>query len=164
MNEAINFELLIGKPLLDAEQIIGCGFKSDPIGNKFYINKEFFNKSLYGISYNFVTIQTNKTDNIESVTVHLSEIMNSQFYNSFIQKYGEPISVLVVENRKKVSETKLKDDEITQHLKKNTFDLREGNFEEKPLYIIWKKENYQIKAFLRHKQGITEITFEALTN
>ncbi|MFC4634632.1 hypothetical protein ACFO3O_11975, partial [Dokdonia ponticola] len=52
---------------------------------------------------------------------------------------------------------------VIQHLAKNTFDLREGTFEEKPLWIVWEKEGYEIKAHLRHKNNRSEITFKLIT-
>lgn len=162
----ITLENLLDKHIAVAENHFGIDFKvnvykKDDFEAKFYSNKDYIKKDFYGMNYNQITINTNPNDTIESITIHFREVINNRFYNLFTEKYGKPDSILVIKNRQTVSETILKDKDgkINQHLRKNKIDLEEGTFEENPLYIIWKKKNYEIKAFLRHKTGISEITF-----
>ena len=107
---------------------------------------------------------TNQQDVVESVTVYFRKIIDHSFYNSFVGNYGAPNSIQVIENRRRTSETLIKDEtgKTTQTLTKNIFDLREGTFEENPLHIIWEKDDYQIKVFLRHEQSVSEITFSSI--
>ncbi|WP_418639611.1 hypothetical protein [Winogradskyella sp.] len=162
----IDFENLLGKHILTVEEKIGKNFENTLSDKNFYyIQNELIKKELYAMPYNCLTILTNENDTVQSISVHFREVINRQFYDSFNKDYGKPNSILVIENRKTISKTITKDKNgnIIQSLRKGEFDLREGNFEEKPLYIIWKKEDYQIKAFLRHKQNMSELTFSLPT-
>ncbi|TPV34696.1 hypothetical protein FJ651_03965 [Paucihalobacter ruber] len=71
---------------------------------------------------------------------------------------------MVVEKRTVLSENSGEDEMygFKQYLRKSELELREGTFEENPLYIIWNKEQYMIKALLRHNQNISEITFSLI--
>ena len=151
------FENLLGKHFSFTKEVFGIDFKSTNYGTKFYTNSEYLNTEFYGIPYNFITITVNKEDIVQSITVHFQEVINRQFYDLFIKKYGEPNSIQVIENKK--IESKTLGEGFFQHLTKSSFDLREGTFEEDPLYIIWEKEHFQVKAFLRHKNSISEIIF-----
>ena len=159
------FENLLGKHISVTEKAIGNDFDNKLFGDEFYyIEDEFIKKDFYGMSYNCVSITTNEKDIVQSISVHFRKVIPREFYDSFIKKYGEPNNIQIIENRQVISEGMNKDPNFKAYLKKSTFDLREGTFEEKPLYIIWKKEQFQIKAFLRHKQNISEITFRIPTD
>jgi hypothetical protein len=77
------------------------------------------------------------------------------------EKYGEPDNIQIIKNKQIEGETIVKGDngKIIERAAKSTFDLREGTFEENPLYIWWEKEDYHMKTFLRHKQNMSEIKF-----
>lgn len=154
----IEFEKLLSEHISVAEKMLGSDFEKNDYGD-FYINKIYLNGDLYGMSFNFVTIMTNDKYIIQSIAIQLNEVINSDFYNVLIQKYGEPNNILVIKNRKLIGEGIHESPNFTQHLRRSTFELREGNFDENPLYLVWKKQNYQIKALLRHKQNMSEITF-----
>uniref|UniRef100_UPI0040493FCE hypothetical protein n=1 Tax=Gelidibacter sp. TaxID=2018083 RepID=UPI0040493FCE len=156
--ESIEFENLLGEHLSVVEEKIGFDFQKNH-DNKFYINREFLDNYFYEMPYNFITISTNENDIVQSVTIHFNEIISRPSYNLLIKSYGKPSNIQVIENRQIISESNYEEDNFKQHLTKRTFDLREGTFEENPLYIIWKKETYQIKAFLRQNQNMSEITF-----
>ncbi len=167
MMQYIDFEKLLGQDISIVEDSIGGEFGNTLFHKSFYyITDESIKKSFYGMSYNMMTILTNEKDIVESISIHFSSVINRQFYDEFLGAYGKPDNIQVIENRQLESESVKKDDDgkIIETLRKSTFDLREGTFEEKPLYIIWKKENYEIKAFLRHKQNISEITFSLEKN
>lgn len=156
----IEFEELLGKHISNVEKTIGSDFEKnnfEKIKISFYSNSQYFNIDFYGIFCNHLTIQTNEKDIVQSISIHFREVITREFYDSFIQQYGEPNNIQVIENRRTVSESF--GEGFYQHLRKSTFDLREGTFDENPLYIIWEKEHFQIKAFLRHKMNISEITF-----
>ncbi|WP_346880774.1 hypothetical protein [uncultured Algibacter sp.] len=156
----MEFENLLGKDLLSVEKIIGIDFVKKDYGYPFYIG-EYFNNDFFGMECSHITLLTDDKDMLQSISIHFPKILNRKFYDLFIKKCGNPDNIQVIENRKIESKSFVKDDngKVVQTLRKSTFDLREGSFEEKPLYIIWKKDNYEIKAFLRHKQNISEITF-----
>jgi len=155
------FENLLGEHISVAEEFLGDDFENTLLSKGFYyIPDEFIKKDFYGMQYNCITLQTNEEDIVQSVTIHLRKVINRQFFDSFIKRYGEPNYILVIENRQIISESvDYGDDDFKQNLRKSTFELREGSFEEDPLYIIWKKGHYSVKAFLRHNQNISEVTF-----
>ena len=161
----IEFEELLGEQLSNVEKTVGIDFENKIFGKikiSYYRNSQYLNIDYYGIYSNYLTIQTNENDVVESISIHFRKVITRDFFDSFIQQYGEPNNIQVIENRRIIGESF--GEGFYQHLKKSTFDLREGSFEENPLYIIWKKDNYQIKAFLRHKMNISEITFSVPTN
>ncbi|GAA4272053.1 hypothetical protein U6A24_11135 [Aquimarina gracilis] len=106
-------------------------------------------------------IQKNEKEVVQSISIHFPKTIDRKFYDLFIEEYGKPNSIQVIRNQQLVSESNLKDknDKILQTARKVTFDLAEGTFEDKPLFIIWKKEGFYIQAYLRHEQKISEVTF-----
>ncbi|WP_299557189.1 hypothetical protein [Seonamhaeicola sp.] len=170
----IKFENLLGKHISVAEATIENDFSETnyKIHNtevKFYSNAEYLLKLLdyeikdyFSMPYINLFIETDKNDTIISINVHFQKLINRQFYNAFNKTYGEPSSILVIKKRNVISEGVENDDihGFNQYLRKSELELREGTFEEGPLYIIWEKENYQIKALLR-QQNMSEITFKS---
>ncbi|WP_452603055.1 hypothetical protein [Pontimicrobium sp. MEBiC06410] len=157
----IEFEKLLGQHTLVVEKAIGSDFDNTLYGeDSYFIKDEHVIKDFYGMSYNFISVVKTENDTLHSITIHFRDVINRQFFDTFNEKYGEPDNIQIIENRKVISRSTGKEKDIFhQKLTKSTFDLREGTFEEKPLFIIWKKENYHIRAFLRHKQNISEIRF-----
>jgi len=156
------FENLLGKHISISKFFTGSDFKTNNYGKKFYINSEQIDDSFLGVPYNFITIIPDENDTIQSITIHFPKLINRQFYDSFIEKYGEPNNIQVIENRKVMSKGTYGDSDFKQHLTKSTFDLREGSFEENPLFIIWKKDSFQINFFFRYEQNKSELTFSFL--
>jgi len=155
----IKFEDLLGKHISVAKDFTGSDFKASNYGTKFYINSEQIDDSFLNVPYNFITIMPNENDTIQSITIHFSKLINRESYDSFIEKYGEPNNIQIIENKKIISTSISEDEGFNQKLTKSTFDLREGSFEEKPLFIIWKKDGFQIKLFFRYEQNKTELIF-----
>lgn len=160
----IKFEDVLGKDISVFEETIGADFENKLYGNNSYYLKNHLNtKEFFGMSYSMISVNINEKAIVQSITIHFQELIDHEFYNSFNNAYGEPKHIQVIENRKLESETYLRDDNgnVTQHLKKNTFDLREGAFRENPLFIIWEKEKFLIKAFLRKKNrfNLSEIAY-----
>ncbi|WP_346880773.1 hypothetical protein [uncultured Algibacter sp.] len=158
----IKFEELLGKHVSKFEDSIGIDFENTLFQKSFYyISDEFTKKHFYGMEYNMVDIITNEDQKVQSISVLFRKVIDSQFYNAFIVNYGEPDHIQVVLNKKEIKEDypKENNNDFTRNAKKYEIELKEGSFNEKPLYIIWKKDNYEIKAFLRHKQNMSEITF-----
>lgn len=168
--DKIKFEDLLGKNISKAKEFTGRDFKSNAFKKKdfevkFYSSRDYFKKDFFGMYYNQIIIHTDNYEVIKSITIYFDKLIDREFYNSFNKEYGMPKHIQIVENRRMESETLVKDDngKVIEHLRKNTFDLREGTFEEKPLYIIWEKENYEIKALLR-QENMSQITFSVSAN
>jgi len=157
-------EYLLGKNYLSINEFVSCNFRTKEYGDGFYINSEFLDEIYYTMPYNFITILTDEKKNIESVTVHFKGIINREFYDVFNSVYGEPNSMLVIEKRNVISEGIYGDDNFKYSARKSDLELREGTFEENPLFIIWEKDGFEIKAFLRQKNSFnkSEITFKKL--
>ncbi len=157
----IEFEKLLRKHISIVEEIIGDDFENTLSRKSFYfISDEFVKKKFLNMSYNCLDINTNKNDIVASISIHFSEVIDRQFYNTFVEKYGTPDQIYVRSNVKVISEeVYTSDDDFSSNLKKREGDLIEGTFDEKPLFMIWEKDDFYIQAFLRHEQNICEILF-----
>ncbi|MEB3344985.1 hypothetical protein U6A24_05915 [Aquimarina gracilis] len=155
------FEELLGTHISTFETTIGNEFENKLFGETFYYTvDEFVKKDFFNIKYNIMTISKNEDNMVRSISIHFREIINKQFYDLFVEKYGEPDHTYVMSNMKVVSEGLYKsDDGFSSNLRKREGDLVEGTFDDKPLAIIWEKDGYYIQAFLRHEQNISEIMF-----
>ena len=171
----IKYENFLGEHITFAETITGndfnkVNFNSEDTEFRYCSNSEYLRelidykaKDYYGMPYIDLFIKTDKIDKIQSVTIHFRKTIDRKFYDLFTNDYGEPNSILVIDKRNIISESTLRDDnnKVIQTSRKSELELKEGTFEDKPLYIIWEKDNYEIKALLRHKTGISEITFSS---
>ncbi|WP_103069105.1 hypothetical protein [Aquimarina sediminis] len=158
----MKFEQLLGKPLSVFEKTIGNDFENRLHGKSFYyIPNEHIEKNFFNMTYNIITILKNEKEVVQSISIHFPKTINRKFYDLFVEEYGKPNNIQVIKGQEFVSESHLKDKngKILQTARKGNFDLVEGTFDEKPLFIIWKKENFYVQAFLRHEQNISEITF-----
>ncbi len=159
----IKFEELLGKHLSYVEKTVGSNFRKndfEKVKISLYSSQNF-NMDFHGIFSYFISVETDKNDIVKAITIHFGEVINRQFYDSFIENYGEPNHIYVMSNIKVISETSPHetDDPFHRNLTKREGDLIEGTFEDKPLFMIWEKDGFYIQAFLRHKQNISEIMF-----
>ncbi|WP_378184004.1 hypothetical protein [Aquimarina sp. SS2-1] len=163
--DPIRFEQLLIKPISVFEDEIGDDFENNMFGKDFYyISDEFIQKNFYGMSYNVISVQRDDYQIVQSISIHFREVIDQDFYDNFIEVYGEPNHIHVIQKRTVISEGKYVSDDgdFISNVRKSEVDVREGTFDEKPLFIIWNKEYYQIKAYLRHKQNISEIIFSTI--
>lgn len=157
----IDFKELLGKHISTVEKVISNDFENKLFGKEFYyIKDENITKNLYGISFNSLTILTDENEIIESITIHLPKVIDKEFYNQFIKIYGYPNEIKVIQRREEISNDFIEDEIFSQEVKKSNIELRDGSFEDNPLFIIWEKEKFVIKVLSRHEQGVSEITFE----
>ncbi len=155
------FEKLIGKDISYANLILlDEGFKyHKPLEIPFYTSDSY--QWFYGMPYNMISIITDDKDMVKSVTIHLHKVIDSRFYDLFILDYGNPDTTQVVEGYDSVGKWTGNEleEEIELKARKVTFKMKEGTFEENPLFMIWNKKAYQVRALSKHEQNISEITF-----
>jgi len=154
-----NFERLLGSKISNANAILDCVFEDIFPDKKYYATRIKEERSLYGINYNVITLTTDDKKNIESITIDLKDVVNDDFYNLFIADYGKPNSILIVEKEIVLSETEETNSSFNQKMRKVELKLREGQFNEGPLLMIWKKKDYEIKILIRHDRNTSDITF-----
>jgi len=111
--------------------------------------------------YNHVFINTNDQDIIRDITIYIDGIIDRPFYDTFINHYGEPNSIQIIDEIKPISKGV---GDFNEDLEKRFISTKEGAFEDKPLYMLWNKKHYQIKILLKHRTSKTEITFRLPTN
>ncbi len=158
--DLIKPENLIGKKLKEVNLLLDANFNNYMLNKNLYFNSYGSEKSFYSMFYNTLSIITNDDKEVISVTIHFNGIINDFFYNSFILDYNNPTTIQVIDSRKILSEETLNHkNNIQQHLKQREISLREGTFEEKPLFMLWNNKKFQIKVFIRHEQNISELTF-----
>ena len=159
----IEFEKLLGEPILIFEKALNNDFeKSVNIKDLYQIKEDSALKNFYGTSYKAITIQKGESDEVRAITLIFNEVLSRQFYDSFNAQYGKPNNIQIKGDEKIISDSGSLAKEKTpfgQKLIKRTYDLKEGAFEDNPLFIIWKKENYIIKAFFGYEQNMSTITF-----
>ncbi|MDO6852218.1 hypothetical protein JM80_0508 [Cellulophaga sp. RHA_52] len=157
------FENLLGKNISKLSKIIGEEFENELFDSSFYyIKNESIKKNLYGMQYNSITVLTNEKDNIKSISIHFDKTINKYFYESFIEDYNKPNNILVIEASETTSEGFLEGKPFNQKLRKNNIQLREGKFDENPLFIVWTKEDYEVKFFFRYNNNSSEVTYRLL--
>ena len=165
-----SFEQFIKKDISVIENIIELNFelKNSDINNsniKFYTAHNFEDHDFYTFPSRYISVTTEDDyKTVKSITILFQGVINRSFYDAFTAQYGKPDHILIAENRQLTEEGTIKNDTGKWEAKKYTIDLREGTFEENPLYIVWKKEDYQIKAYLRPEQNMSEITFSLLSD
>ncbi len=166
--DTIKFEQLLGNYVLDIENAIGSNlvkqnFKKANI--TFYSNSDLLDINFYGIASNHITVQIDQKEVVRSISIHFPKVIDREFYDLFVKKYGNPKHTYIMSNMKEIiskednSQNNKNDLSFHQNLRKREGDLIEGTFDDKPLFMIWEKENFYIQAFLRHKQNISEVMF-----
>ena len=161
------FETFIGKDIAIANNVLlDEGFESkNLLGINFYTSDSY--RDFYNMPYNMISIMTDDDDDddddiIKSITIHFHQVIDSNFYNSFIVNYGKPKTIQVVDNPEFIGEWVK--GEYNSRARKSILNMREGTFEENPLFMLWNDLDFiGIKAFLRHEQNISEITFRVPT-
>ena len=81
---------------------------------------------------------------------------------SIVKVYNKPNNILVIEASETTSEGFLEGKSFNQKLRKNNIQLREGKFDENPLFIVWTKEDYEVKFFFRYNNNSSEVTYRLL--
>ncbi|MEW7277511.1 hypothetical protein ABW636_02820 [Aquimarina sp. 2201CG1-2-11] len=159
----LKFEELLRKDLSIVEETVSSDFRKSSykqIETSLYFSQNF-NMDFYGMYSHALSVETDKNDTVEEITIHFGKVINRQFYDLFVEKYGEPIHIYVLSDLKVVSkiDSQESNDPFHQNLTKREGDLIKGTFDDKPLFMIWEKDDFYIQAFMRYEQNISEITF-----
>jgi len=152
-----NFENLIGKDLKDVNITLNADFKNYMDNKNIYFMHYENVNTYYDLSYNTISIMINNQNKIESVTIHFTNLVNRKFLNSFTLDYDNQTTTQVFGDKVLVDEGY--SDDGNQYLKQHKGELREGTFEENPLFLLWRKKEFKIMVFMRYELGVSEITF-----
>ena len=107
--------------------------------------------------YNTISITPDENKMVRSIIIHFNSIIDLNFYDAFVLDYGNPESIQVFDGYDSIGEwTK---DDPNQRVSKTTYKLKEGKFEDEPLFMFWNKNGYQIKSLTKHKQNLSLISF-----
>ena len=158
----VNFYNLLGKNILFAEKNLNCIFEKSSDENIYYA----FSPVKYGkgMQYNgTIILKTDEDDLINEVDINHGFVMGHEFYNKFVKCYGVPDSIKVIEKIEIIDQGRAKDSDFDQYLKKSFLKMKDGTFDENPLYMIWEKKDYQIKIVNRYEQNLTQIIFRRPT-
>lgn len=157
--ELSNLEKLLRKDITKTYKILDRDFNYDEEDKSIcFFNNDTF-KYYYNMPSYFIHISSDDNGIINSITLYFNGLIDKNFYSSFNKDYGKPSSIQVIDTIETISQEKKVVGDFTQDLKKNFIQTREGSFNEQPLYIIWEKDSYNIRATFRHEQNISEITF-----
>ena len=158
----VKLETLLGQSIEKAKTVLETDFihyDDVSFANLYFLKFDDLRK-FHKITYRSISIELDDFQKIKSITVHFTKYVNNDFYSSFISKYKKPSKILVVDSRKLISEDKTG----YQHLSQSELKMREGTLDEKPLFIFWYNEEYQIKILNRNGtfEG-SDLTFELAT-
>ena len=160
----MKFETLLRNSIAYAASSIGEEFINEPFQNgTYFLEKDSSYRSFYDSKYNCLSIYKDDREVVNSITIHLLEVLNFKSFNLMVTQYGAPDHIWVATKTTLISET-IDDSnpEFKQRLTKSEHDLREGTFEEKPLVIIWNKGDFEIKVLFRYEQNQSKITYRSL--
>ncbi len=149
-----NYELLLGE---DISEVLINNSKFELVNDSIYYSIFYENPIEYFNNSIFCFFSITKNDKIDELKIQLVDLIDEDFFNSLVNQYGKPDSILIIDKIIKISETI--DDKTKAEFVKNEIKTKVGTFQEKPLYIIWDTEEFQIKILMKYKQRKTEITF-----
>ncbi len=168
LTNPVKFELLIGKSINEASEILETDFNNDGMLYKHIYFTHFKEpRTFYNTPYRSVSLDIDRSDKITSITIHFTKYIDTVFYDSFSNHYGKPSKLLVVEERELKSESVdyNVDGSISKRISEKKLNFREGKFEENPLFIFWNKKEYQIKILNREGyMAVSELTFRLPTD
>ena len=151
------FESLIGKDVSYADQILlDEGFENKKSSRNLYsiLDK---NKWFYGMPYNMISITPDENKMVKGIIIHFNSIIDHSFYDAFVLDYGNPDTIQVFDGYDSKGEWTR--DDPNHKVRKTTYKLKEGKFEDDPLFMFWNKNGYQVKILTKHKQNISLISF-----
>lgn len=156
-----NFENFIGKSIEKLDVIKNATIDHNKELNIYTIHSET-HYDYCGSYYRGFTATTNSKAIIQDITVYIHSIIDTNFYNAFINDYGLPNEIKVedykIVEREKL-DNKLPKEGLSAEAIKTFISFKEGSFDENPHLIKWYKENYQIQIFIKREINITEIKF-----
>ncbi len=157
------FQNFIGKHIKEISVLSG-DLKHNADLNKYYMFSEV-GCNFYTETYHNVTITTNDQDIIKDIKIYIHEIIDKTFYDTFNDNYGLPSKIMVVDTISVPSFGRLEGNgHLGSYSMKRSISLKKGNFEDKPVLLIWNKKDFQIRIFLRYDIKISEISFRLPTD
>lgn len=124
----------------------------------FVIPTPFYNNAIYASFLKF-----NEKKIITSVKINLISLVDKSTYAELVKLYGEPNHILVPDRLLYDSNMNY-NSSLGQTTRKKVIKTREGTFEEKPIFIIWKKRNFEIQVLMKYSKNVSEISFTKLDN
>jgi hypothetical protein len=99
----------------------------------------------------------NRDKIVESVSIIFIEVLDRIFYSEMIKYYGDPDNILAIDKLEQGSKSEAKNEDFNQILAKSSYSTKEVAFEDKPVWIIWKKEFCEISMRFYYKENGTQI-------
>lgn len=140
----IDFPKLLGQEAAKVEQLfLKNGFKQGIHNPQSYISEENF-KIQFGLNCSRISFSLDEDSMLNSVILSLVEVVNKEIFELLNQEFGKPVGIKVIDHDfplKKVSETRIDDNHT---VRKGYVTLKEGTFEDNPLFVIWKMGDYEV--------------------
>lgn len=134
----------------------------DLILNKDYnrLSYFFFKTSLtyFDKNVSVIFVSLDDDEKIVEIDIKLALLADKSFYIHLVDLYGEPDNI-IVSNRiiyeNEIDGLKNKNLKV----KKTINEVREGKFDDNPTFILWKKQDFEIKLLMKYSQNMSEISF-----
>lgn len=165
MKENFSFENFIDKDIQEVAKLLKCNLEINLLNKNLYDINLKEERTFYDFTYQYISIIIDEKNKVISFSIKLKNVIDGVFYNPFVNDYGKPNKALVEKGRKLFLESKSKVEEsktFQQELKHYTSVLEETSFEDNPKFILWDKENYQIKITIHYEFNVSEITFNKI--
>lgn len=161
----LQLEKFIGKPI---KEFARFGELEKPFQNHDFFDELKNRQSVIlkseeaigGMSYNKLEVVLDDNEKIKELYTAFPEIIGRFFYDNMITHYGLPNTILG--HDKILNESKRDNIYISgfyQNLSKRSYSLKEVSFGEKPIIIIWKRQNFDIKMMFYYKENATQLAF-----
>ncbi len=152
-------EKYLGQHISNIDSIRHLGGANPANANMYSMNGDF---QFMDKAYRRIIFLTDGNGIITSVSISLwePEVYDKGLYDSFVEKYGNPNRMYkkdetLTENSDDSTRDK---DSITST--SYTYSIKDCTFEDGPLFISWKKPEYDIEVHMNRNRGYTQITFE----
>ncbi len=152
------YELLLDKNINDIEfNEEKKHYSNENLCSFFFFNspKRYFNNSI-----NMIFININDEEKITQIDIKFLSLINQELYDKLNEIYGEPNMVLVPDKIIYNKTSKVKRINLT--VNKTKSHTKQGDFNDKPTFIIWEKKNYKVEILMKYQQNISEISFKKI--
>ncbi|TYB78802.1 hypothetical protein [Bizionia myxarmorum] len=110
-----------------------------------------------GMKYNEILVCLKDDKRIESIFVNFPFIITAFEYTNIISNYGSPDNCIVKDKLETVS----KSDSFNQSLVKRNYSTKEVEFKDKPLCMLWNKNDYTLKIMFYYEQNGMQLIFSS---
>lgn len=112
------------------------------------------------LNYSRLHIVLDDKEFIKELSTGFRGIVGRTFFDELISCYGNPNNILAFD--KLITDSKsehIEADTFSFNASKRVYTMKEVSFNEKPIFILWKRAHFDIKLMFHYKENATQLTF-----